>query len=142
MNPQIKITEEEELQNNKNLPKEEVTQDKLLHTWKEFSLKVKREKKDSLFSIINSVTPNLDSNLKITIEIKNTIAAKEFDTNKPEFLTFLRSRLRNYDINIEYIISESTKIEFSDNKSKFDKLVNENGSLDKFRKLFNLDIEF
>tara|TARA_B100000809_G_scaffold247957_1_gene277545 strand:+ start:578 stop:1006 length:429 start_codon:yes stop_codon:yes gene_type:complete len=142
MNPEVKKTEEDNLDDNKNLPSEDILPDNLAHVWKQYALKVKREKQDSLFSIINGAIPKLDSNLVITIEINNTIAAKEFDNCKPEFITFLRSKLKNYKINIEYFITESTKIEFSDNKSKFEKLVKENGSLDKFRKLFNLDVEF
>lgn len=113
-----------------------------MRVWKEYALKVKREKMDSLFSIINGAAPKLGSDLKIKIEINNTIAAQEFDNNKQNFVKFLKSKLKNHKIDIVYDITESTKIEFSDSKSKFEKLVNENGSLDKFRKLFNLDIEF
>jgi len=113
-----------------------------LYVWKEFSLKVKREKKDSLYSILVGSEPKLGSDLVITIAIKNSIAAQEFDSHKSELLGYLRSKLKNNSISINYKISETIKTEYADSKTKFDKLVSENQSLEKLRKLFNLDIEF
>jgi len=119
-----------------------VDNDKLLHVWKEFALKVKREKKDSLYSILVGSDPKLRSDLVISIHIKNTIAAQEFNSHKSELLGYLRSKLKNNVIQIKYKISETIKTEYADSKTKFDKLVKENQSLEKLRKLFNLDIEF
>jgi hypothetical protein len=142
LNPKKEISAEDQELTSQNTKSEEITFDNLARVWKEYALKVKRERMDSLYSTLINANPRLGSDLKITIDIKNSIAAREFDNNKPEFIKFLKIRLKNYAITIDYIIAESSKIEFSDNKSKFEKLVIENGSLDKFRKLFNLDIEY
>ena len=65
------------------------------------------------------------------------------DSEKREFINFLRRKLKNSNINVTYKVAEVTAVrEFSDNKSKFAKLKEENPSLEKFRKLFSLDIEF
>jgi len=104
-------------------------------------LKAKREKNNSLYSTLINSNPQLGSDLIVNITIKNTIALKEYETHKPELVKFLRSKLKNYSIDIKHTVLENSKIEFNDSKSKFIKLLEENQSLEKFRKLFNLDIE-
>jgi hypothetical protein len=79
--------------------------------------------------------------LIINITIKNSIALKEYETQKPELVKFLRTKLRNHSIDIKHSVLENAKVEHHDSKSKFMKLLNENQSLEKFRKLFNLDID-
>lgn len=70
------------------------------------------------------------------------MAAKEVDAIKPELLKFIRTKLNNYQINLKYTITKMAKTEFQDSKTKFKKLSAENPSLEKLRKLFNLDIEY
>lgn len=124
------------------MPKENFTNEQFLRVWKEFTLKVKREKKDSLFSTLVNGSPKFDSELNINITVSSSVAAKEVDTIKPELLKFIRAKLNNYQINLKYQITKSAKTEFQDSKTKFKKLSEENPSLEKLRKLFNLDIEY
>ncbi len=87
-------------------------------------------------------SPKFDSELNINITVSSSVAAKEVDTIKPELLKFIRAKLNNYQINLKYQITKSAKTEFQDSKTKFKKLSEENPSLEKLRKLFNLDIEY
>jgi DNA polymerase-3 subunit gamma/tau len=142
MNPPKKEEKQKVNYTSNNQPKENFTNEQFLRVWKEFTLKVKREKKNSLFSTLVNGEPKFDSNLNIKITVSSSIAAKEVDAVKPEMLKFIRAKLNNYDINLTYNIIKSAKTEFQDSKTKFKKLSSENPSLEKLRKLFNLDIEY
>ncbi|MFK8037084.1 MAG: hypothetical protein AB8B74_02245 [Crocinitomicaceae bacterium] len=119
-----------------------VTPDLLDHAWKSFILKLQRDKKSSLFSTLNAANHRLSSDLVITIDINNSNQEEQINAIKPEFLGYLRDRLQNSKLNLEYNRIEMTKASFTDNKSVFDGLSKENQSLVKFRKMFGLDIDF
>ena len=120
----------------------EFTIDQLDYAWKEYALKVKREKKNSLFSTLNGAKPKLASDYSINITVKSTIEANDIDKEKPELIGFLRQKLGNSNLTVNYSVIESQKASFVDNKSVFEDLIKENESLNKFRKMFNLDIDF
>ena len=141
LNPTIKKNKSgiEEQQTEQN---EVYTQEQFDHSWKEFALKLKREKKDSLFATLMNTEKKLSSSHLITLEIQNSIQQTELDEYKGEIVRFLRMKLNNTNINLEYNISEKKSVQLMDSKATFDKLAEQNSSLNKFRKLFNLDIEF
>lgn len=112
------------------------------HAWKAFILKLQREKKSSLFSTLNSANHRLGSDLVITIDINNSNQEEQINAIKPEFLGYLRERLQNSKLDLEYNRIDAPKASFTDNKSVFDDLSKENQSLVKFRKMFGLDIDF
>lgn len=116
--------------------------DQLTHAWKEYALGIKRDKRDSLHATLVSSEMDVDSSNLITLKIKNSVQAAELDLEKGEIVRFLRSKLKNSSINLAYAVDEQAAVVQHDSKSKFDKLAEENSSLHKFRKLFNLDIEY
>ncbi|MFT4601722.1 MAG: thermostable 8-oxoguanine DNA glycosylase [Arenicella sp.] len=118
------------------------SQEQFDYAWKDFALGIKREKKDSLFTTLMNCDKTIDSNHLITLTIHNSIQQTELDDCKGDFVRQLRQKLRNTNINLDYVISEKKSIKVMDSKATFDKLAEENSSLNKFRKLFNLDIEF
>lgn len=121
---------------------EKYSQDQFNHAWKEFALGLKREKKDSLFTTLMNCEKNVDSQHSVNMLIHNTIQETELDLIKGDLVRFLRERLQNTKIDLNYTITEQKKVTVMDSKGTFDKLAEENSSLNKFRKLFNLDIEF
>ncbi|MEX1001118.1 MAG: hypothetical protein WDZ35_03305 [Crocinitomicaceae bacterium] len=121
---------------------EEYTVEQLQRCWKEYALGVKRERKNSLFATLMKCDLHVDSNHLITLKIKNSIQRTELDEEKGSLVRFLRVKLKNSHINLEYEIDETEKTFVLDSKSKFNKLAEENASLHKLQKLFNLDIEF
>jgi hypothetical protein len=121
---------------------ESYTIEQLQHFWKEYALGVKREKKDSLFATLIKSEFTVNSNHLIKIKIQNSVQSQEIDLEKGNLVRFLRNKLQNSNINLEYEMDASETAQILDSKSKFDKLAEENSSLNKFRKLFNLDIEF
>lgn len=113
-----------------------------MNAWNRYALDLKREKKDKLYATLTGSNPHLSSDYQITLEIGNSALAIDLEKEKISLLSFLRQELRNYQIGFNYKISESKKFANTDSKSNFDKLAEENPSLHKFRKLFNLDIDF
>ncbi|WP_139134218.1 hypothetical protein [Crocinitomix algicola] len=122
--------------------RDDFTFEDLERAWKSFSLAVKREKRDSFYSTLENSKMTMSSDYQIHLEIINSVQAAELEREKGELLDFLRKELRNYSIGLNFSIVETEKVQIMDNKGVFDKLAEENSSLNKFRKLFNLDIEF
>ncbi len=120
---------------------ENFTFEALERVWKSYALEVKKNKKDSLYSTLQS-RMTLTSDLQIHLELVNSVQAVEIEKEKSELLGFIRSQLRNYSIGLQYKIVEAPKTQALDSRGIYEKLSEENTSLDKFRKLFNLDIEF
>lgn len=121
---------------------EPFTFEELEYVWKEYSLSVKRERKDNLYSTLVTSQKTMTSDYKISLELVNLVQANDLDREKAAILDFLRKKLNNYSITLNYTITEVKKAQVLDNKGVFDKLAEDNTSLNKFRKLFNLDIEF
>ncbi len=121
---------------------ESFTEEDLKKAWNEYSLEIKKQLKNSLYSTLNSSPIQLTSEKKIIIEIKNSIEAADLDKEKIDLLGFLRKKLNNTFIQLEYKVQSEDKITFLDSKAKFDKMCKENESLIKFQKLFNLDIDY
>ena len=121
---------------------EDFTFDQLQHVWKDYSLAIRREKRESMYSTLMNSNMSMSSDYQIHLEISNELQGKDLEVEKVELLGFVRSKLRNYSIGLKYSVIASEKMEILDSKGIFDKLAEENSSLTKFRKLFNLDIEF
>ncbi len=113
----------------------------LEHVWKAYCLEVKRNKKDSLYSTLQSKM-TMSSDYQIQLELLNSVQASEIEKEKAELLGFVRKQLRNYTIGLNYTIVEAPKTLTLDSRGTYEKLAEENSTLNKFRKLFNLDIEF
>jgi hypothetical protein len=121
---------------------ENFTHTELMAVWNSYALDLKREKKDKLYATLTGSNPILTSDYQITLEISNSAQAIDLEKEKVNLLGHLRSSLKNYKITFNYKISTVQKFANTDTKSTFEKLAEENPSLHKFRKLFNLDIDF
>lgn len=122
--------------------KENFTFEALKKSWHEYALKVKREERDLLFSVLVNANITLSSDYKIKMEIVNTVQETEMEREKIELLAHLRANLRNDFISFETTMLAQERVTVLDSKGTFDKLAEENAALHKFRKLFNLDIEY
>jgi hypothetical protein len=122
---------------------ENFTHAELMAIWKNYAMNLQREKKTSLATTLMSSEPIVSSDFQITLEIANSSQASDLELEKSTLLGYLRSQLRNYQIGFTYKVSEKKQsMSVSDTKATFDKLAEDNPSLHKFRKLFNLDIDF
>lgn len=109
--------------------------------WKDYAFELKKLHRDSLFTTLTRSKINVSSDHTITLNIKNH-QVSELESEKIKLLRHLRFNLKNTNINLVYKVEESESKSVLDSKATFDKLAEENESLKKLRKMFNLDIEF
>ncbi|WP_027420195.1 hypothetical protein [Crocinitomix catalasitica] len=140
LNPKVN-TEDQAIQDQLSQQKEPFTFEDLERVWKNYCLKIKRERKDSLYSTLTSSPMTMSSDYVINLDISNTVQGAELERDKIDILGFIRKELKNGSVTLTYKQIEQERMQVFDTKANFDKLANENPSLDKFRKLFNLDIE-
>jgi hypothetical protein len=121
---------------------EEYTEEDLKKYWNEYVYQLKVAKRDSLHSTLVNSDMKVDSNHLITLKIKNNVQSNELDAEKTKLIQFLRKNLKNTNISLQYEMEELEQVSILDSKATFEKLAEENTSLQKFRKLFNLDIDY
>ncbi|MCG8576104.1 MAG: hypothetical protein MI810_14535 [Flavobacteriales bacterium] len=83
----------------------------------------------------------MTSDYRLKLEI-GSAQKHDIENEKIPLVEYLRNEVKNDHLSFEYEVIELEKIVVNDSKSTFDRLVEENTSLEKFRKLFNLDIEY
>ena len=141
LNPTIKATAESEEGALVEL-NETYTKEQFERAWKEHALNLKRLKKDSLFATLMNSEKSINSNHQVQLVLQNSIQETELNEEKGSLVRFLRQKLSNTNIDVIYTVTKEKTIRVMDSKASFEKLAEENSSLNKFRKLFNLDIEF
>jgi hypothetical protein len=120
---------------------EAYSEDDLKQYWNKYAYELKKARRDGLFTTLTRSEMQIGSDHKITLHIKNH-QVQELESEKIKLLRFLRYNLKNTNINLVFKIEEAEAQSVMDSKATFDKLAEENGSLLKLRKMFNLDIEF
>ena len=119
--------------------KEKFTEEELLNYWKIYTQKAKEADKIHLFTLMNN-DPILNGT-EITVQIENLALESVLQDEKVEILNFLRSSLRNFDLQIVTKKAENlgTKRIYT-NKDKYTYMVEKNPQLEDLRKRFNLDL--
>ena len=120
---------------------ENYTQEDFEKYWKDYAFELKKQNRDGLFTTLTRSKISVGSDHTITLNIKNH-QVSELETEKIGLLRHLRLNLKNTHINLVYKVEETESTSVLDSKSTFDRLAEENESLKKLRKMFNLDIEF
>lgn len=119
--------------------KEKFTEEEFLNYWKIYTQKAKESDKIHLFTLMNN-DPILNGT-EITVQIENLALESVLQDEKVEILNFLRSSLRNFDLQIVTKKAENlgTKRIYT-NKDKYTYMVEKNPQLEDLRKRFNLDL--
>lgn len=121
--------------------KEPFTLEALMVLWDEYVLKVKTENKINFYTILTTNKPILTSPTEITVLITNTAQESILQNELVDFLNFLRTRLKNFDVGIVTKKVES-KIEnrLYTSIERYHYLLEKNPKLEDLRKRFNLDL--
>lgn len=117
------------------------TEEELRVAWHSYALKVKREGRNRIHATLNTSEWTLTSELKIILKIGQA-QQHDIENEKVPLLEYLRNEVENDILGFEYQVMKVEKISISSSKETFDQLSEENGALEKLRKLFNLDIEY
>jgi DNA polymerase-3 subunit gamma/tau len=121
--------------------REPFTFEELMVLWKEYTQKVKLENKINFYTILTTNEPVLTKPTEITVLITNTAQDSILQNELVDFLNFLRTRLKNFDVGIVTKKVES-KIEnrLYTSIERYHYLVEKNPKLEDLRKRFNLDL--
>jgi DNA polymerase-3 subunit gamma/tau len=121
--------------------KEAFSYEQLMVLWEEYTQKAKDAQKINFYTILKSNAPILESPTVLKVAIENSAQESILQTEKVEFLNFLRSRLKNFDLTIvtERVERKIQNRLYTSNE-KYAYMVSKNPKLEDLRKRFNLDI--
>ena len=117
------------------------SQNQLEEAWARF-IKVHTNNMPSFTSALNKYKPEKKNETVIKFQIDNKIVAGDKEKSKI-LLGFLKKELQNISITLEPVVIENdkNKVAYTD-KEKYDKMVKNNPSLQKFKDQLGLEIDF
>ena len=119
--------------------KQEFTAAQFFELWKVYTQKAKDQDKIHLYTLMNN-DPLLNGT-EITVLVENSALESTLQDEKIELLNFLRTALKNFDLQISVKRAENlgTKRIYT-NKDKYAYMVEKNPQLEEMRRRFNLDV--
>lgn len=126
------------------LPKKPFTEEQLMSAWNSY---VESNSKDSgnYFITLSKRKPVLLDSNKLSLELDNKIQEDDLLNHKKEILDFLRSRLENFQVDIEFhVVQNSTNTETKAYTpiDKFKKMAGTNPAIFKLKEDFDLEVEY
>lgn len=119
--------------------KQEFTPEQFLELWNVYTQKAKDNDKIHLYTLMSNEP--IINGTAITVLVENLALESTLQDEKVELLNFLRSALKNFDIQITAQRATNTiKRRIYTNKDKYTYLVDKNPQLEEMRKRFNLDV--
>lgn len=121
--------------------KEAFSYEQLLALWEAYTKKAFEAHKINFYTILKSNPPVLETPTQIKIGIENSAQESILQSEMVEFLNYLRSRLKNFDLTI---VTEKVERKIQNrlytSTEKYQYLVGKNPKLEEMRRRFNLDI--
>ena len=116
-------------------------QDQLNLLWLEFAKTIEAKGKVSLFQLFSDQFPKIDANFLLHFPVESQALADDLQVEKPELLSFLRKKLNNFGIHIDFplIEAENTKMLYTP-QDKFKHMVEKNQQLQYLKKSLDLDL--
>ena len=116
-------------------------QDQLNPLWLEFAKTIEAKGKVSLFRLFSAQFPKIDTNFLLHFPVESQALADDLKVEKPELLSFLRKKLNNFGINIDFplIEAENTKMLYTP-QDKFKHMVEKNQQIQILKKSLDLDL--
>ncbi|MEL6810603.1 MAG: DNA polymerase III subunit gamma/tau [Bacteroidota bacterium] len=123
-----------------NLPVETFTESEMQTAWTDYAKKIEKEGKYNLLSHLTMGIPKLEGTL-IHLVFPNSTIKVEVERAKYDLLSYLRSTLKNYEIDLSIEVNEAEVKRYAyTSREKFDKLMEKNPLIDKLRQEFDLDV--
>lgn len=136
------MVEEEEDPYLKGDDKEEFGMDSFLKYWTDYAAKLKAESKHNVLSVFNANAPKMLRPYVFEIVVGNKVQENLFHNEKPYILNFLRSSLKNFDIELNVRIDEQAVVKKPyTNQEKYQYMAAKNPQLAELKKRFNLDFD-
>ncbi|MEB0260532.1 MULTISPECIES: DNA polymerase III subunit gamma/tau [unclassified Mucilaginibacter] len=127
----------------KGTDKESFTSDQFLQLWTDHGAKLKKENKAAtLYTIFTSVTPKVLGPENFEVPVSNKVQEQAFRDERPYILNFLRTTLKNFSIEVNARVEESTVVRKPYTAmEKFQHMAAKNPQLIDLKNKFNLDFD-
>ncbi|MDB5138698.1 MAG: polymerase subunit gamma/tau [Mucilaginibacter sp.] len=140
-----KVTEaqlEEEDPYIKGDAKDQYTPDQLLKCWSDFAARMKAEGKKNLLTIFNSNPPMMIAPDIYEVIVENKVQENLFRDERPNLLNFLRTTLRNFNIEVSVRVDEKAVVKRPYTAAeKFQHMAAKNPAIVDLKNKFNLDFD-
>jgi len=139
------VSGKQAIQENSNILEklnEPVDQSIVENSWKKYAYQIKQRGQETFFSTLTIQKPVLTEN-NIHFIIANAAQKEILDSHRSEMLEFLRKDMRNHYIQLTWEMKEAEiKANLYTPAQKFNKMAENNPTLNKLKQKFDLDIDF
>jgi DNA polymerase-3 subunit gamma/tau len=123
-----------------NLPKEKFTEEHMRELWTKYAYSI-RNKDIEFFGTLTHSPPILKKNVIIQIAVFNSTQKNDINTHRQDLLHYLRSNLKNHEIDIEVVINEVERLDIAFTpQQKLKKLIEKNPKLGLLKDKLNLEL--
>lgn len=121
-------------------PNNSFTEKEFHLAWDQFTEKIDKEGKYNLLSHLTMAKPFLNGT-SINLVYPNTTIKTEVERAEHEILSFIKDKLKNYDLTLEIIVNETIEKKYAYTPiEKYEKLIDKNPLLDNLRKELGLEL--
>ena len=121
-------------------PNNSFTEKEFRLAWDQFTEKIDKEGKYNLLSHLTMAKPFLNGT-SINLVYPNTTIKTEVERAEHEILSFIKDKLKNYDLTLEIIVNETIEKKYAYTPiEKYEKLIDKNPLLDTLRKELGLEL--
>jgi len=124
--------------------REDFTMDTFLMHWNDYAAKIKTEGGNmSLFTIFATNAPEMKKPYRFEVVVGNKSQETLFRDEKPNILNYLRTKLKNFDLEVHTRIDEvkAAKKPYTTTE-KFQHMAGKNPQLAELKRRFNLDLDY
>ncbi|MDB5086134.1 MAG: polymerase subunit gamma/tau [Mucilaginibacter sp.] len=122
--------------------KNDYTPDQLLKCWSDYAARMKADGKKNLLTIFTINPPKLLGANSYEVLVENKVQENLFRDERPSLLNYLRTTLKNFDIEINARIDEVAVVKRPYTASeKFQHMAAKNPALAELKAKFNLDFD-
>lgn len=122
--------------------KNDYTPDQLLKCWSDYAARMKADGKKNLLTIFISNPPKPIGQNSYEVLVENKVQENLFRDERPSLLNYLRTTLKNFDIEINARIDEVAVVKRPYTASeKFQHMATKNPALAELKARFNLDFD-
>ena len=124
-----------------DLPVTPYSKKSLIKYWNEYVLIMENKGRHNLAAILKLDKPKMLADFKIGLEFPNSTNKLELENEKNDLLLFLKKSLNNHEIDLSISVNEeiSSNIAYTPIE-KYEKLKEKNPSIERLKRVFNLEI--
>ncbi|HTH82667.1 MAG TPA: DNA polymerase III subunit gamma/tau [Mucilaginibacter sp.] len=122
--------------------KEDFTFEEFLKEWNNYAAQIKTEGKMNLLPVFITEVPTMISPCIFEIVVGNKVQEDLFRDEKPAFLNYMRSTLKNFDLEVNARVDKQVAVKRPyTSQEKYQYMAEKNPQLAELRKRFNLDFD-